>query len=78
MKYNFNVVQIMTEKSGNCPVCGKRAVRKKTFWQSVNPWNQNGNGFPKTKDEIYDEIKKEALEWRKEPVCHAKCEKEKE
>jgi hypothetical protein len=61
-------------KSGLCHVCGKKASRSITFEQSLNPWNLNADGEPKTASQIHDELVAKIREWQKDPVSHARCE----
>lgn len=42
---------------------GNGKWKQKTFWATVNPYNTNSNGEPKTRQEIYSELKWEAAEW---------------
>jgi hypothetical protein len=76
MKITFNEVGIQGTKRGTCPRCGKKASRSKKFFQTRNPFNTNSEGFVKTQDEILVECREELLEWKKQPVFHAKCEEE--
>lgn len=64
---------LLGTKRGICPVCGKKATRTMTFYQTQNP---NKYGAIKTVQEILAECDIELEEWRKEPVYHAKCEVE--
>lgn len=46
----FQEVARYAEKAGKCR-CGKNRLRKRKFFQTVNPFNLV-NGVPKTKDQI--------------------------
>lgn len=70
----FEKVEFSASKSGICPVCGKIARRNITIYQTLNPWNTNDLGEPKTRSEITNELRAKASTWRAEPVYHAKCE----
>lgn len=70
----FHKVGFTAEKSGICPACGKRAGRKLEFYQTMNPWNKNADGLPKTGAEIMEALRPEAAKWKAEPCYHAKCE----
>ena len=37
--------------------------RRKTFEQTVNPFNRNTDGSVKTRDEVAEAVKAEALAW---------------
>lgn len=73
MRITFTQVTYPAQKSGVC-VCGKRAVRKERFWQTLNQFNKNAGGVPKTRDEILTELKDQAQLWRNRPTLHVKCE----
>ena len=61
--YRFQSVRRTAEKSGNCPSCGKRVVRRQTFEQTVNPFNRNADGTVKTAQEVDASVKAEAAAW---------------
>jgi hypothetical protein len=61
-------------KTGNCPVCGKRMRRQKTFSQTQNPFNKNPDGTVKTRQEIYRSLGAEVKAWLAEPMPpHEAC-----
>ena len=72
VSYTFDEVKRKVAKTGKCS-CGKRLSRSTTFSQTVNPYNKNKDGFPKTRAEIYMELHQEAEEWQPVFVC-SKCE----
>lgn len=74
MRYTFEEQKLFANKSGICPVCGKRATRSQKFWQTINPFNKTADGVAKTSVQIRAELKEDADKWRSEPVLHAKCE----
>lgn len=58
-----------------CPRCyGKRRAQK-TFHQTVNPFNKNDDGTPKTYQQVLESVQAQADAW--EPtgleLYHAKC-----
>ena len=69
---NFEEVKINVKKSGKC-LCGKYRQRSRSFYQTINPFNKNQEGKIKTREEILVEIKKRAIEWKKEPIMCSKC-----
>lgn len=73
-KTTFQEVRIHRSKSGKCIVCGKRAVRHTSRFQTLNPFNTNAFGVPKTRREIVEELFALLDEWEKEPVNHSRCE----
>lgn len=72
--YTFREVSRHVEKSGKCAICGKPAKRSEKLFQTINPFNTNAAGVPKSRDEIYAELNVKAVEWRAAPVKHQKCE----
>jgi hypothetical protein len=74
MRTTFSKVEICSSKSGICPICKKRAERRKTFCQTVNPWNTDSEGNMKTREIINSELRVECRAWKSKPVLHARCE----
>jgi len=68
----FDKIEHLAIKTGKCG-CGKRRRRQKTFWQTRNPFNKNKKGFVKTRNEIVEELRKEAEVWKKEPLTCDNC-----
>lgn len=68
--YAFERVEYRASKSGKCAACGKRLRRSETFAQTINPFNKNKFGIPKSHAEIWGEIKAEAKAWMEEPPTH--------
>lgn len=64
----FEVVKVLAEKSGKCPVCGKRVKRRRTFKGTINPFNKNVNGRVKNRSEVYADQLAKANEWRMLPI----------
>ena len=71
MRLDFEQVQVRARKSFRC-ACGKRLIRSKRFWQTVNPWNLGASGEPKTCREILDQLHEERNEWMRtiDPCTH--------
>lgn len=69
----FEEVTRGAQKNLPCPDCGKKVRRQRTFSQTINPWNKNAAGEPKTWQEIQDELKVDAAKWAAEPVKCAAC-----
>jgi hypothetical protein len=69
----YQKVGFFSEKSGKCIKCGKRRQRRKEFYQTINPFNKNREGLPKTREEIYRELLVEKEDWQKEPIICNKC-----
>lgn len=66
----FEVVEQYHEKNLPCPGCGKRVKRRRTFEATINPWNVNADGHPKTRHEIHDDLREQALAWKQQPEPH--------
>jgi hypothetical protein len=61
--YRFEEVKRTAKKRVPCEGCGKKLNRQTTFSQTINPFNRNADGFPKTYREIWDELGAECREW---------------
>jgi hypothetical protein len=68
----FDKVTLTASKSGKCG-CGKQRTRQKQFWQTLNPFNRNAAGVPKSSAEIMTELKEEARLWKQEPITCEAC-----
>ena len=69
--YKFEALKLQVTKSGKC-VCGKRVTRSTTLEHTINPFNKNAKGEVKSRSEIWDELRKEATEWKQKPVFHSR------
>lgn len=63
MRYVFNEVSVKAVKRWKDPVSGKPRQETRKFFQTINPFNKNAKGVPKSRDEIMAEIKKERDDW---------------
>jgi hypothetical protein len=63
----FDEVSVKGVKRWKDPVTGKSRQETRKFLQTVNPFNKNAKGVPKSRDEIMAEIKKERDEWLAAP-----------
>lgn len=70
--YKYTPVKLTHTYSGKCSMCGKITKRQVTFEQTINPWNKNKNGIIKTEQEIYRELRAEALGCKLN-FTHQKC-----
>lgn len=60
----------------DCPGCGKRRKVQRTFHQTINPYNKNSDGFPKTYSEVLASVKDEAYKWtpsKDYELYHERC-----
>lgn len=73
IQYTFEKVPLTVTRTGKCTVCGKRAQRAATFYQTINPYNKDKDGNPKSYGVIYRELRVKADAWRKTPLMHARC-----
>lgn len=69
----FQPVKRRAGKNLPCPDCGKKVKRQTTFEQTINPWNKNAEGEPKSGMEIMAELDVEAKKWQAEPVRCKAC-----
>jgi len=74
MRYRvtFEEIKWSSEKRFTCS-CGRNLRRRRTFMQTLNPYNKKADGSVKTEADILSELRAEALAWRekKEPCLHA-------
>jgi hypothetical protein len=52
-----------------CPARNKKVSRSKMFWQTINPYNRDAAGNPKTREAILIELRKEMSEWMPDCGC---------
>ncbi len=71
---HFEEVKFHSVKHGTCPGCGNKTSRKKTFYQTINPYNRTVDGIVKDRRTIVNELAAEAAAWRKLPTWHVRCE----
>ena len=55
-KVSFDEIVLRVRRNGKCGRCGKRTRRTRKFWQTMNPFNRNADGLPKTRIEILKEL----------------------
>lgn len=71
--YRFESVKRTRVKKVACTVCGKKMRRQLTVDQTINPFNKNSDGEPKTRGEIWEELGAQLDAWETEPEEHEKC-----
>jgi hypothetical protein len=70
----FEIVKYRAEKKIKCAAgCGRTVKRAKTFDQTINPFNKNVEGYPKTRQQITEELAVEAKTWRETPEACSHC-----
>ncbi len=52
----FREIKLTRKISGKCSKCSKRRTITISEYQTINQWNINKDGFPKTEREIVAEI----------------------
>jgi len=45
---------------------GKKKQQTRTFMQTLNPWNKDADGNPKSREQIWKELQAEADKWMAE------------
>ena len=73
-KYVFNEVKVSKKVKKPCTACGKVAQRTFTAMQTINPFNRNAAGVPKTSVEIGKEIHTELEVLLAQPFVCKSCE----
>lgn len=63
MRHVFERVSTSRKRVGNCPNCGKRVTRSRTFEETVNPFNWNAEGEVKSSAEVRADVEALADEW---------------
>jgi len=69
LKIFYDQISFTTKRRLTCTVCSKRFTRQRTFSQTINPFNVNLDGSPKTSREIWESVKAEAGRWDPAPDC---------
>ena len=59
----FDEISTSCSSTGNCPVCGKRVRRSRTFAQTVSPFNRNPDGTVRTRAQISAAVLAERSAW---------------
>jgi len=72
--YRFQEVPLYATKSITCSgTCGKKVRRQRKFSQTLNPFNKDSEGRPKTVQQIYAELAEKAKKWEQEPETCRNC-----
>lgn len=69
----FQEVKRWGKKVGKCD-CGKRRVRQTTICHTINPFNKNNDGQPKSFYEVLADVENELSQWKAEPIFCGDCE----
>lgn len=71
--YRFSEVPLYGTKSVPCAGCGKKLRRQRKFFQTLNPFNKDADGRPKTVQQIHAELAEECRQWEQEPETCRNC-----
>lgn len=69
----FDEVKATRERTFECAGCGKRIKRQKTDWATINPWNVDENGNPKTYEQVRKDVSRKLDKWEAEPKYCSSC-----
>ncbi len=72
--YRFDEVRLSTRRSGRCTGCQKRTTRTLQVYQTLNPFNRNAQGLPKSREEILVELRKDLAALQAAPLHCTSCE----
>jgi hypothetical protein len=70
MRITFDVVQVTAKRTWMED--GKKRQKTKKFEQTINPFNTNAAGIPKTRQEILVELNAERDKWMTKPIEQVK------
>jgi len=68
----FQAIGLTVRKTVKCSGCGKRLSRQRRFEQTLNPYNRR-DGIPKTREQIFEEERAAAAEWKQQPETCTAC-----
>lgn len=70
----FEQVSAVGHWRGRCSRCGKKRSRTVRFVNTVNPFNQNAAGLPKTREEVWQDVSDQRRAWQERPRVCLGCE----
>lgn len=59
----YDRLKAQAQRKVTCPGCGKSRVIRRTFYQTVNPFNRNDDGTVKTYLQVQNSVRQEAADW---------------
>lgn len=65
----FETIRRSVTKARRCTACNKVKKQSATFTQTLNPYNVNSLGVPKTRYEIERELDQKCQSWEPKPYC---------
>lgn len=63
----YDEVKSKATARGPCPICGKTNTRSTTCTETINPFNRNADGEPKTPAEVRASVDAKARAWKPPP-----------
>lgn len=69
----FENVSTRRTRKGLCTRCGKKCQVTREFSQTVNPFNRDESGNPKTRAAIMQENVRDAAAWNETPLVCKGC-----
>ncbi len=71
--YIYEEVKMSGQKRGKCPH-GKYITRRKTFCNTINPFNKNEDGSIKNHYEVSLHVMDLVKIWKEQPITDCNCE----
>ncbi len=65
----YEPVSHTAKRRVTCAICGKKFNRQQTFTNTINPFNKNADGAPKTRAEVEANVIYLAEQWQPEQNC---------
>lgn len=58
---------------GACTECGRKRTRTATVENTINPFNRNSDGLPKSRAEVTVDVERQLAEIKAQPFVCASC-----
>lgn len=71
--YRFTEVSVRAQKVLPCPSCSRQVRRSTTITHTINPFNRNSDGLPKSYAEVRADVDALAAAWKSLPVLCGAC-----
>jgi hypothetical protein len=66
-RITFEEISRRGSKTVPCSTCGRKVHRDRRFANTLNPWNVNPDGTPRSREEIWDHLGVLIAAWALEP-----------
>lgn len=66
--HRYTGPSVQAVRRAPCRICGRRMAKRRTFSQTVSPFNKHPDGRPKTGAEVWAAVKAEADAWQPDPT----------